>query len=229
MGFENNLKVKRCTMRDFDNNEKYTIGEEIANSITHGVGALFGIAGLVVLIIFSAFTHDAFKIVSAVIYGVSLMIMYLSSTLYHSIQHKKAKQIFEIFDHSSIYLLIAGTYTPFTLVSLNGKIGWTMFAIVWSLTAIGIFLKVFFVKRFLILSTLIYIFLGWMIVFEFKPLISAISNITLWLLVLGGVSYTLGTIFYVWRRLKFGHMVWHLFVLVGSFLHYFAVFNVVAR
>ncbi|ABS60478.1 PAQR family membrane homeostasis protein TrhA [Fervidobacterium nodosum] len=216
-------------MRDFDNNEKYTIGEEIANSITHGVGALFGIAGLVVLIIFSTFTHDALKIVSAVIYGVSLMIMYLSSTLYHSIQHKKAKQIFEILDHSSIYLLIAGTYTPFTLVSLNGKIGWTMFAIVWLLTAIGIFLKVFFVKRFLILSTLIYIFLGWMIVFEFKPLISAISNTTLWLLVLGGVSYTLGTIFYVWRRLKFGHMVWHLFVLLGSFLHYFAVFNVVAR
>ncbi len=216
-------------MRDFDNNEKYTIGEEIANSITHGIGALFGIAGLVILVIFSSFTHDAFKITSAVIYGVSLMIMYLSSTLYHSIQHRKTKQIFEIFDHSSIFLLIAGTYTPFTLVSLNGKVGWTMLTIVWSLTAIGIFLKVFFVKRFLILSTLIYIFLGWMIVFEFEPLISTISNTTLWLLVLGGISYTLGTIFYIWRRLKFGHMVWHLFVLLGSFLHYFAVFNVVTR
>uniref|UniRef100_A0A7C5Y9P0 Hemolysin III family protein n=1 Tax=Fervidobacterium nodosum TaxID=2424 RepID=A0A7C5Y9P0_9BACT len=213
-------------MRDIENNEKYTIGEEIANSITHGVGALFGIAGLVILVVVSSFAGSVVKIVSSVIYGASLIILYLASTLYHSIQHRKAKQVLEIIDHSAIYLLIAGTYTPFTLIALKGTLGWIVFSIVWGLSIIGIVLKVFFVKKFMILSTMIYIFLGWFIVFAFKPLVASVSNLTIWLLVLGGVSYTAGSVFYMWRKLKYGHMVWHLFVLLGSILHFFAVLNI---
>lgn len=213
-------------MRDIENNEKYTIGEEIANSITHGLGVLFGITGLVILIVFSSFTDNVMKIVSCAIYGTSLIILYLASTLYHSIQHLKTKQILEIIDHSAIYILIAGTYTPFTLVALKGKIGWIIFGIVWTLSIIGIVLKVFFVKKFMILSTMIYILLGWFIVFAFKPLLASVNQLTIWLLITGGISYTLGSVFYIWRRLKYGHMIWHLFVLLGSILHFFAVFNI---
>lgn len=213
-------------MRDIENNEKYTIGEEIANSITHGVGALFGIAGLVILVVFSSFAGSVVKIVSSVIYGASLIILYLASTLYHSIQHRKAKQVLEIIDHSAIYLLIAGTYTPFTLIALKGKLGCIVFSVVWALSIIGIVLKVFFVKKFMILSTMIYIFLGWFIVFAFKPLVVSVNQLTIWLLVLGGISYTVGSVFYIWRKLKYGHMVWHLFVLLGSILHFFAVLNI---
>ncbi|MGC8820465.1 MAG: PAQR family membrane homeostasis protein TrhA [Fervidobacterium sp.] len=213
-------------IKDVENHERYTIGEEIANSITHGVGAVFGIAGMVILVIFTSLSHDVLRIVSSVIYGLSLILLYVVSTLYHSIQHRKAKEVFEILDHSAIYLLIAGSYTPFTLIALKGKIGWTMFGIIWVLALIGILFKVFFVKKFLIISTVIYILLGWMVVFALKPLIDSTTQQTLVLLVLGGISYTLGSIFYVWRKIKYGHMIWHLFVLLGSFLHYFAIFNV---
>ncbi|MGB9615122.1 MAG: PAQR family membrane homeostasis protein TrhA [Fervidobacterium sp.] len=213
-------------IKDVENHERYTIGEEIANSITHGVGAVFGIAGMVILVIFTSLSHDVLRIVSSVIYGLSLILLYVVSTLYHSIQHRKAKEVFEILDHSAIYLLIAGSYTPFTLIALKGKIGWTMFGIIWVLALIGILFKVFFVKKFLIISTVIYILLGWMVVFTLKPLIDSTTQQTLVLLVLGGISYTLGSIFYVWRKIKYGHMIWHLFVLLGSFLHYFAIFNV---
>lgn len=213
-------------MKDVENNEKYTIGEEIANSITHGVGALFGIAGLVILVVFSSFAGSVVKIVSSAIYGTSLIVLYLASTLYHSIQHRKAKQVLEIIDHSAIYLLIAGTYTPFTLIALKGALGWIIFSVVWVLSVVGIVFKVFFVKKFMILSTMIYIFLGWFIVFAFKPLVTSVSQLTIWLLVLGGISYTIGSVFYIWRKLKYGHMVWHLFVLVGSILHFFAVLNI---
>lgn len=218
-------KIKK--IKDLENIESYSIGEEIANSITHGLGALLGIAGLIVLIIFSALSTSPTKIIASIVYGLSLIILYLASTLYHAIQHKKAKRVLEIIDHSAIYLLIAGTYTPFTLLALKGKIGLTIFTIVWSLTVVGIVLKAFFVKKFMILSTLIYIFLGWMVVFAFKPLVNAVSHQTVVLLVLGGVFYTIGTIFYIWRKLKYGHMIWHMFVLAGSFFHFFAVYIIV--
>ncbi|MEN3042350.1 MAG: hemolysin III family protein [Fervidobacterium sp.] len=214
-------------MRDFENNESYSIGEEIANSVTHGIGAILGIAGLVVLIVFGGLSKDPLKIISFAIYGASLIIMYLASTLYHSIQHKATKKILEIIDHSAIYLLIAGTYTPFTLIALKGKIGWIIFTIVWGLSIVGVVLKVFFVKKFMILSTIVYIALGWFIVFAFKPLVNSVSELTIWLLVLGGFSYTLGAIFYILRKLRYGHMIWHLFVLFGSILHFFAVLSIV--
>nr|WP_280997866.1 hemolysin III family protein [Marinitoga aeolica] len=211
-------------IKDLDNYEKYTLGEEIANSITHGIGALLSLAALIILIVFSALKGTPLQTFSVTVYGISLFLLYLASTLYHSIQHKKAKQILEIIDHSSIYLLIAGTYTPFTLVTLNGKIGWTIFITVWTLAFIGIALKPFFVKKFRILSTLLYIAMGWMIVFAIKPLVSTLPFGGIAWLVTGGLLYTIGAIFYVWRKLPYGHMIWHLFVLGGSISHFIAVF-----
>ncbi|MDY6894655.1 MAG: hemolysin III family protein, partial [Thermotogota bacterium] len=148
-------------MKDLDNIEKFTVGEEIANAVIHGIGALLSIAALVLLVVFSAIHRHPWSIFSSVIYGSSLIILYLSSTLYHSFQRKKIKDLFEIFDHSAIYILIAGTYTPFALVTLNGKLGWIIFSVVWVLAAIGIIFKIFFVKRFRILSTILYIAMGW--------------------------------------------------------------------
>ncbi|HQO05359.1 MAG TPA: hemolysin III family protein [Fervidobacterium sp.] len=213
-------------MVDKENIERYTMGEEIANSVTHGVGALLSIAGLVLLIVFSAFTANSLTITSFTIYGASLFLLYLISTLYHAIQHKKTKFIFEIMDHSAIYLLIAGTYTPFCLVSLKGALGWTIFGIVWGCAALGIVFKIFFVKKFMFLSTLMYILMGWMVVFALKPLIAATSKQTIIFLVIGGLFYTFGAIFYVWRKVKYHHMVWHLFVLAGSVFHYFSVLSI---
>ncbi len=213
-------------MVDKENIERYTMGEEIANSVTHGVGALLSIAGLVLLIVFSAFTANSLTITSFTIYGASLFLLYLISTLYHAIQHKKTKFIFEIMDHSAIYLLIAGTYTPFCLVSLKGVLGWTIFGIVWGCAVLGIVFKIFFVKKFMFLSTLMYILMGWMVVFALKSLIAATSKQTIIFLVIGGLFYTFGAIFYVWRKVKYHHMVWHLFVLAGSVFHYFSVLSI---
>ncbi|KLO23795.1 hemolysin D [Marinitoga sp. 1197] len=211
-------------MKDLNNFEKYTKGEEIANSITHGIGAILSLVALVILIIFSSINGTFLQTISVTIYGISLFLLYLASTLYHSIQHKKTKQILEIIDHSSIYLLIAGTYTPFTLVTLNGKIGWSIFIIVWILALIGIILKPFFVKKFRIISTLLYIGMGWMIIFAIKPLISSLPLGGIIWLVMGGLLYTVGAIFYIWRKLPYSHMIWHLFVLGGSISHFIAVF-----
>nr|WP_241244190.1 hemolysin III family protein [Marinitoga sp. 38H-ov] len=211
-------------IRDLDNNEKYTLGEEVANSITHGIGAILSFVGLIILIIFSVLKGNSLQTFSVTIYGISLFLLYLASTLYHSIQNKKIKHILEIIDHSAIYLLIAGTYTPFTLVTLNGKIGWTIFITVWVLAIIGISLKPFFVKRFRILSTLLYIAMGWIIIFAIKPLVSLLPFGGILWLIIGGLLYTIGAIFYVWRKLPYGHMIWHLFVLGGSISHFIAVF-----
>ena len=202
---------------------RYSKGEEIANSVTHGVGVLVSIAGLVLLIVFSALYGNAWHVVSSSIYGASLLILYLSSTLYHSLQGPRAKSFFRILDHSSIFILIAGTYTPFMLVSLRGPWGWTIFGLIWGLTLVGIFFKVFFINRFSVLSTVIYVLMGWMIVIAINPVIEAVPPGGLILLVSGGLCYTIGLIFYAWKNLKYGHMIWHLFVIAGSVLHYFAV------
>jgi hemolysin III len=205
------------------NIENYTIGEEIANAVTHGIGTLLAIAALVLLVIFSSIYGNAWYVVSFSIYGSSLVILYTMSTIYHALPRGKAKDIFEIFDHSSIFLLIAGTYTPFELITLRGSVGWTLFGITWGMAIIGILFKVFFVKKFVVLSTLIYIIMGWMIVFAIKPLFEKLPIDGIVFLVIGGIFYTLGTVFYIRRKMKYHHAVWHLFVIGGSAMHFFAI------
>ena len=202
---------------------QYSIPEEIANSIIHGAGALVSIAGLVLLIIFSSIYGQASHIASCTVFGISLVLLYTSSTLYHSFQKPNIKHIFKILDHSCIYVLIAGTYTPFMIVIVRGVLGWTIFAFVWSLTILGIIFQTFFVYRFKIASTLAYILMGWLIIFVIKPLFQKLPGGGIAWLVAGGLAYTLGTIFYVWKKLPFNHAIWHLFVLAGSVCHFIAI------
>src|SRR6056297_2132359 len=207
-----------------DNIKGFDRKEELFNSISHGLGVLFAITALVLISVFSARTTDPWKIVSGVIYGVSLIALFMASTLYHAFPEGKVKDVFEIMDHSAIFILIAGTYTPFTLVCLRGPIGWTIFGIVWGLTLYGIVYEIFFVNKFVILSTLIYIFMGWLIVFAMASLAESLPPAGLFWLVLGGVLYTLGTPFYIIRKIPFHHGIWHLFVLGGSISHFITVF-----
>lgn len=202
---------------------QYSLREEIANAISHGVGTLLSIPALICLIVYSSLYGNAWHIVSFTIYGVSLVLLYFCSTMLHSLPEGKWKDIFEILDHSMIYVLIAGTYTPFLLVTLRGALGWSMFGIVWGLAVIGIVFKIFFVKRFMILSTILYIAMGWMIIFTFGPLRSQLSEPGIALLVSGGIIYTIGSIFYVWRKIPHHHMVWHIFVIAGSVCHFFSI------
>lgn len=201
----------------------FTKGEEIANAIIHGIGALLSIAALVILIVFAALHGTAWHVVSFTLFGSTMVLLYTSSTLVHSFPPGKAKDVFEILDHSSIYFFIAGTYTPFLFTALNGPLGWTLFGIVWGLAIIGTVFKAYFVKRFLYTSTLLYILLGWLIIFAWRPLVENVSTTGLIFLVLGGVLYSFGAIFYVWRGFRFHHAIWHLFVLAGSIMHFFAV------
>lgn len=212
-----------------DNIESFTKGEEITNAILHGIGAGLAIAALVVLVVFASIYGDAWHIVSFSIYGSTLVILYLSSTLYHSFPQGKTKNVFEIFDHSAIYLLIAGTYTPLTLITLRSALGWSIFGVVWGIAIIGIIFKVFWVKKFVILSTLLYVVMGWMIIIAINPLLKSLNKISLIFLVIGGFLYTFGTIFYVWRKIKFHHAIWHLFVLSGSVCHFFTILFLLPR
>lgn len=205
------------------NTYTYTRKEEIANAVSHGIGALLSLSALAVLVVFAALNGDARHIVSFTIFGVTMLLLYVSSTLVHSFPEGKIKDLFEIFDHASIYLFIAGTYTPFTLVVLQGALGWTLFGVVWGIALAGVVFKAFFTKKFLFTSTLLYIAMGWIVIIAWKPLTAALSPEGLWLLMAGGIAYTVGTVFYVWRGFPFHHMVWHLFVLAGSVLHFFAV------
>jgi hemolysin III len=203
--------------------EQYGPLEEIFNSITHGVGALISIAGLVLLIVFSIMYGNLSHVISCTIFGFTLVLLYTASTLYHIFQKPNLKHTFKILDHSCIYVLIAGTYTPFLLVTIRGVVGWSMFALVWSLTVIGVLFKIFFVHRFKIISTIAYILMGWLVIFAIKPLFLALPGGGLILLICGGLAYTLGTIFYAWEKLPFNHAIWHLFVLTGSVCHFCAV------
>ena len=202
---------------------RYTVLEEILNSVTHGAGALVSIAGLVLLIVYSSMYGQAGHIASCTVFGISLVLLYTASTLYHSFQKPNIKHILKILDHSCIYVLIAGTYTPFMIVIVRGALGWTLFTIVWSLTILGIIFKAFFVNRFKIVSTLAYILMGWLIIFAIKPLAQTLPGTGIAWLIAGGLAYTLGTIFYAWKTLPFNHAVWHLFVLAGSVCHFMAV------
>jgi len=198
--------------------------EDRANSLTHAVGAGIFVAGLALIIVLASLTGDPWKIVSVSIYGATLVILYTISTLYHSVKSIKVRRVFRILDHVSIHLLIAGTYTPFMLVSLRGAFGWSIFGMIWGLAVIGIAADVFFTGRFKTLSTILYLLMGWLIVIALRPLSHVLPTAGLALLFAGGAAYSLGAAFYLFdKRLPFGHMVWHIFVLGGSVCHYLSV------
>lgn len=206
------------------NTYTYTRREEVANAITHGIGVLLSIAVLIILLVYSSMEGTVQHIVSFAIYGVTMFALYMSSTLVHSFPEGKIKDLFEIFDHAAIYLFIAGTYSPVLLIAIKGKWGWSLFGIVWGIAITGVVFKAFFAKKFLFLSTLLYILMGWMIVFAWNPLVNALPDQGILLLIAGGVLYTVGTIFYVWRGFPYHHAIWHLFVLGGTIAHFFAMF-----
>lgn len=208
--------------------KRYTLGEEIFNSVTHGVGSLLSIAGTVVLIVFSAINSDAFAVVSSAVYGASLIILYTMSTLYHSITNEKAKKFFRIMDHNTIFFLIAGTYTPYTLAVLRSPLGWVLFGVVWGAAAIGIVLNSIDLEKFSKISVVCYIAMGWVIIIAVKPLMSSMPFISFALLIAGGIFYTIGVIFYAIKKVKYFHSVWHIFTVIGSALHYFSVFTAIA-
>jgi hemolysin III len=201
----------------------YSLGEEIANAITHGVGAVLSIVALVLLVVAAATWGNGWHLASAIVYGVTMFLLYMASTLYHAITHPKARHVFKVIDHAGIYLLIAGTYTPFTLVTIRDDGGWWLFAIVWGLAAAGIALEAWWVYRPKWVSAVVYLGMGWLAIFAIKPLMANLEPTGLWLMVAGGIAYSFGTIFYVLKRVKFMHAVWHLWVLAGSALHFAAV------
>ena len=205
----------------------YSLGEEIANSITHGLGALLSVVGLIALILLAANHGDAWRVISFSIYGVTLIILYLVSTLYHSLPQPRMKRVFRTLDHAAIYLLIAGTYTPFLLVSLRGALGWTLLVIIWGVAVVGVVWKLFFMERLKIVATGAYLLMGWLAIIAVKPLIDNLSTAGIVLVATGGVVYSLGVIFYVWRRLPYNHAIWHLFVLAASIFHFLAVVTLV--
>ncbi len=197
--------------------------DELANSVTHGIGLALSLVGLVVLIILAALHGSAWHIVSCAVYGATLVLLYAASTLYHAVQSPRAKYVLKILDHASIYLLIAGTYTPFTLVTLRGGWGWTLFGLVWGLALFGVLFKVWFVNHFAIVSTAVYVLMGWLVVIAAKPLLARVPHGELAWLMAGGVAYTAGIVFYGWRRIPYHHAIWHIFVMAGSICHYCAV------
>jgi hemolysin III len=203
----------------------YTKGEEIANAITHGIGAALAIAALVLLIVFSVMKGTVWHVVSFSIFGATLVILYLESTLYHSLTNKKVKRLFRKFDHMSIFLLIAGSYTPFCLTILRGTLGWIMFGIVWGSTVVGIVLKAFLTGKKDKLSTILYVVMGWLIVIAIKKMYLNMTFSGFLFLVIGGLLYTVGALFYSWDKLKYNHGVWHLFVIGGSVCHFFSVMS----
>ena len=203
--------------------------EELANAISHGIGIALGITGLVLLVVRAALYGDTWQVVSFSVYGTSLILLYLASTLYHGVQHQRAKEILRIFDHAAIYLLIAGSYTPFLLVSLRGPWGWSLFGVIWGLAVTGIIFKLIFGPKYEIVSTIFYLLMGWVVVIAIKPLIAALPPAGLAWLIAGGLAYTLGVIFFAWEKLPFHHAIWHGFVLLGSIFHFFAIFLHVAQ
>lgn len=198
-------------------------GEEIANFVSHTVGAGLAILGFIMLIIRAAWFNNIPAIISYIVFSLGLMVLYTMSSIYHGLKPSKAKNVFEILDHSSIYFLIAASYTPFLVLGLKSKMGITLLIIQWVICAIGITFKAFFTGKFKGISTVVYLIMGWMIVFSWNELISKISPISIIFLVTGGILYSLGTIFYVWKVCKFNHMIWHIFVVLGSIAHYVAI------
>ncbi|MGF1643727.1 MAG: hemolysin III family protein [Thiotrichales bacterium] len=201
----------------------YSRREEIANSLTHGFGLLLAITGLVVLIVFAAREGDAWHVVGGSIFGATLIMLYTTSTLYHGLQVERLRRSLRALDHSAIFLLIAGTYTPFMLVNLRGPWGWSLLSIVWTLAVVGIALSLLLRGRFHGWVVALYVAMGWVVLVAIKPLVTHVPVGGLVLLFAGGIAYTAGVVFYAWRRLPYNHAIWHGFVLLGSALHYFAV------
>lgn len=199
------------------------LGDEWANTLTHGVGFILSLFGFVLLLATPFYENNHWKLVSFAVYGGSLILLYGASTFYHSLRRPKLKKIFRTIDHCAIFVLIAGSYTPFTMLVLGGAWGWTLFIIVWTLAILGIFLKIFFKNRFNILSTSLYLLMGWLVVVAVEPLIERLHINGLYWLMAGGFSYTIGVIFYTLDKRKFFHAIWHLFVLAGSTFHYLAI------
>jgi hemolysin III len=200
-----------------------TPSEELASSITHGVGAVLAISALAVLVCLAGAGGDARRVVTLGLYGTTLLLMYLASTAYHLARSPRLKRRMRICDHASIYLLIAGTYTPVALVLMHGGWGWTLFGIVWGLAIAGVVLKLFFVGRFDRLSVTLYVLMGWTLLIALRPVLAAVPPGGLRWLLAGGVAYTAGVGFYLWENLPFNHAIWHLFVLSGSICHFFAM------
>jgi len=205
------------------NQDAHALRDEIANALTHGLGAAAALAAGAVLITLAAIYGDGWQLAGAIVFGVALLLLYTASTLYHAIQHPVAKGRLKVFDHCAIYLLIAGTYTPFTLVGLRGPWGWSLFAAIWTLAVAGVVFKLFFTGRFKRLSTAIYIAMGWLVIVAGKPMLSSLDTWTISWLLGGGVAYTLGTIFYHRESIPYSHAIWHLFVIAGSVCHFVAV------
>jgi hemolysin III len=201
----------------------FSLGEEIAHAVSHGVGIVLSIIGLTTLVAFAALRGNAWHVVTCAVFGTTLVLAYVASTLYHAVPPGRAKRVLRILDHSSIYLLIAGTYTPFALVSLRGPWGWTLFAVVWTAALAGIVFKSVALGKLPVVSVLLYLAMGWCIVIAFEPLVQALAPGGVKLLFAGGLAYTCGLAFYAARRVRFHHFAWHLFVLAGSVLHFFAV------
>jgi hemolysin III len=197
--------------------------EEIANALTHAVGAALSIAGLSVLVAHAASEGDPWRVVSFSIYGATLVTLYLASTLYHTFHGPRLKKYLRLADHSAIFLLIAGTYTPFTLVNMRGPWGWTMFGIIWGLAIAGVAMKLLFGPRFMVVSVTLYIAMGWIVVIAIKPTIETIPAAGILWMVTGGVAYTSGVVFFAWKSLPYSHAIWHLFVMAGSMCHFIAV------
>ncbi|MBK5211534.1 MAG: hemolysin III family protein [Coriobacteriia bacterium] len=215
--------IKESSKRTFEVLKQYSVGEEIASSVLHGLGVIFGIAGLAVMLVFAGLQGDGFKIAAAIIYGLSIILEYTASTLYHGLTNGKAKRVFKILDHAAIYLLIAGTYTPYCLVTLRNNSGVRFMIIIWSFAAVGIAFEAFWVFRPKWVSVLVYLVMGWMIVFSIGDLVAALPKTGIALLFAGGLAYTVGTVFYVQKKVKYLHPVWHLWVLAGTVLSFFSI------
>jgi hemolysin III len=205
----------------------HSLREEFANALTHGLGVVAALCGSSVLITLAAIHGDGWQLGSAIVYGITLVTLYAASTLYHAVPHPSAKARLKVFDHCAIYLLIAGTYTPVSLISLRDTLGWWLFGATWLLAMLGVIFKLFFTGRFKLLSTVIYIAMGWMVVVAIKPMLAQVDHWTLGWLFVGGLFYTGGTWFYMHQTLRFAHAIWHVFVLLGSVSHYIAVMSLV--
>jgi hemolysin III len=200
-----------------------SVPEEIASSVSHGVGAALSVAALALLVVFAATRGDAWRVVGLSIFGSTLFILYLASTLYHAVRGARAKRLLRVLDHAAIFLLIAGTYTPVLLAYMRGPWGWTLFGLIWGMAIIGVLCKVLLMDRVNWAHLLLYIAMGWLVLIALKPTLRSVPpQLVLWLL-LGGLCYTLGVIFYVWKRLPYQHAIWHLFVLAGSICHFFGL------
>ena len=204
----------------------YSSREELLNSLTHGAGVVLSLLGLVFLLVRAVRYGNTWHIVSFAIYGISLILLYLASTLYHAVTALELKQLLKKFDHSAIFLLIAGTYTPFLLINLRGPWGWSLFGVIWGLTILGLVLKFWIISRWEGASVVLYLAMGWLAVVAVGEMLQHVGTTSLILLAIGGISYTVGVVFYLWRKLPYNHAIWHVFVLGGSITHYFSVFNI---